>query len=167
MSPLSSLFVVIFFIITLFTISSFSDDDLFSDLISLRSKSESGVIRLNDQLLSRFHTSSKSPRGFSLLIFFDAVQLHNKTELNLRGLRNEFGLLASSFITNNKESLSSRSTIFFCDMEFSESQSSFKKFGVKSVPHIRLVPSTAVSLKEDSIQMDADDSSRLAESMAV
>ncbi|XP_047330474.1 probable dolichyl-diphosphooligosaccharide--protein glycosyltransferase subunit 3B [Impatiens glandulifera] len=165
MSPLF-IFIFIFSFITLFTISSCSHDDLVSDLISLQSQSESGVIRLNDRLLSRFITSSKPPRAFSLLIFFDANQLRDKSELNLKVLRNEFALLASSFITNNKENPSSRSTIFFCDIEFKESQSSFQQFGVNSLPHIRLVPTTAARLKDDSIQMGGVDPSSVAESMA-
>lgn len=163
---MSPFFIFSVSFIALFSISSCSQSDLVADLLSLQSQSESGVIRLNDRLISRFLSSSPPPRGFSLLIFFDAAQLHDKSELNLRGLRNEFAILASSFVANNKDSPSSRSAIFFCDMEFKESQSSFQQLGVNSLPHIRLVPSTAASLKDDSIQMDTGDSSRLAESMA-
>lgn len=58
------------------------------------------------------------------------------------------------------------SKLFFCDIEFGESQASFAQFGVNALPHIRLVPSAATDLKRDSVSMDAGDFSRLAESMA-
>ncbi|XP_044461621.1 probable dolichyl-diphosphooligosaccharide--protein glycosyltransferase subunit 3B [Mangifera indica] len=140
-----------------------SHSDLVSELLSLQSQSTSGVIHLNDHLISRFLTSTKTPRPYSILIFFDAHQLHSKPELHLQDLHNEFSLLASSFVTNNP---SDHGKLFFCDIEFKESQSSFGMFGVNSLPHIRLVGPDAKSLKDDSIQMDQGDFSRMAESMA-
>ncbi|KAI7987705.1 putative dolichyl-diphosphooligosaccharide--protein glycosyltransferase subunit 3B [Camellia lanceoleosa] len=68
-----------------------------------------------------------TPRPFSLLIFFDASQLHDKQELHLKSLRSEFSLVSSSFISNNNPS--SQSKLFFCYIEFKESQSSFAQFG--------------------------------------
>uniref|UniRef100_A0A5B6ZIE2 Dolichyl-diphosphooligosaccharide--protein glycosyltransferase subunit 3B n=1 Tax=Davidia involucrata TaxID=16924 RepID=A0A5B6ZIE2_DAVIN len=156
----------LFLFITLFTITtSESDSDRVAELLTLQSQSQSGVIHLNDHLISRFITSSKPPRSFSLLIFFDAVQLHDKSELRLKDLRAEFAALASSYITNNKDT-PSESKLFFCDIEFKESQSTFALFAVNALPHIRLVGPSAKSLKDDSLQMDAGDFSRLAESMS-
>ncbi|XP_047338744.1 probable dolichyl-diphosphooligosaccharide--protein glycosyltransferase subunit 3B [Impatiens glandulifera] len=164
MSHLFSLLIILFSFITLFTTSSCSDDDLVSDLLYRQSQSETGVIHLNDHLISQF-LSSKTPRSYSLIIFFDALQLHDKAELHLKSLLKEFDLLSSSFIENNKDNPSSRSKLFFCTIEFKESQSTFAKFGVNSLPHIRIVPPTAVSLKDDSFQMDAGEFSRLADAM--
>ncbi|KAJ4703189.1 Magnesium transporter protein 1 [Melia azedarach] len=146
-----------------------SNSDLVSELLSLQSQSKSGVIHLNDHLVSRFLTSTKTPRPYSLIIFFDAQQLHSKHELHLQDLHNEFSLLSSSFVANNKPSdnpSSARSKLFFCEIEFKESQSSFSLFGVNALPHIRLVGPDAKSLKDDSIPMDQGDFSRMAESMA-
>ncbi|XP_059623940.1 probable dolichyl-diphosphooligosaccharide--protein glycosyltransferase subunit 3B [Cornus florida] len=165
----SSLTHLIFLLITLTTlfntVTSESDSDRVAELLNLQSQSESGIIHLNDQLLSRFVTSSKLSRSFSLVIFFDAVQLHDKNELRLKELRSEFALLASSFISNNKDT-PSESKLFFCDVEFKESQATFAQFGVNALPHIRLVGPDARNLKDDSLQMDAGDFSRLAESMS-
>ncbi|CAI9293475.1 unnamed protein product [Lactuca saligna] len=66
---------------------------------------------------------------------------------------------------NNENSSSALSKLFFCDIEFSESQSSFAQFGVNALPHIRLLPPDATTLKTDSISMDTGDFSHLAESM--
>ncbi|KAJ1423764.1 Oligosaccharyl transferase complex, subunit OST3/OST6 [Sesbania bispinosa] len=145
------------------TVSSELNDERVSELLSQQSRSKSGIIRLNDQTLNRYLTSVKTPRPYSILIFFDAAQLHDKSELRLTDLRNEFSIVASSFITNNHNS-SSHSKLFFCDIEFKESQLSFSQFGVNALPHIRLVgPNHGF---KDSEAMDQGDFSRLAESMA-
>ncbi|KAJ4840769.1 putative dolichyl-diphosphooligosaccharide--protein glycosyltransferase subunit 3B [Turnera subulata] len=143
------------------TATSSSSSELVSELLSLQSQSKSGIIHLNDHLVSRFLTSTKTPRPYSLLIFFDASQLHDKSELRLPELHREFALLSTSFATNNPDA----SSLFFCELEFKESQSSFSLFGVNTLPHIRLVGPNVKSLK-DSDQMDQGDFSRLADSMA-
>ncbi|KAL1166088.1 hypothetical protein V6Z11_A06G173100 [Gossypium hirsutum] len=161
------LFLLSFFTLSLFlaisTAESESELELVADLRALQSESKSGVIHLDDRTIAKFLTSPKTPRPYSILIFFDATQLHDKTELHLRELRQEFALVASSFITNHNNS---NTKLFFADIEFRESQSSFHLFGVNSLPHIRLVGPTAKSLKDESEQMDQGDFSRLAESMA-
>ncbi|MBA0731688.1 hypothetical protein Golax_000097 [Gossypium laxum] len=161
------LFLLSFFTLSLFlaisTAESESELELVADLRALQSESKSGVIHLDDRTIAKFLTSPKTPRPYSILIFFDATQLHDKTELHLRELRQEFTLVASSFITNHNNS---NTKLFFADIEFRESQSSFHLFGVNSLPHIRLVGPTAKSLKDESEQMDQGDFSRLAESMA-
>ncbi|XVF87683.1 hypothetical protein PTKIN_Ptkin18bG0140400 [Pterospermum kingtungense] len=159
------LFLLSFLTLSLFLMISTADSEseLVADLLSLQSESKSGVIRLDDRTVAKFLTTAKTPRPYSFLVFFDAVQLHDKSELHLRELRQEFVLIASSFITNHNNS---NTKLFFCDIEFRESQSSFQLFGVNSLPHIRLVGPTAKSLKDDSEQMDQGDFSRLAESIA-
>ncbi|KAL5775414.1 hypothetical protein ACOSP7_012971 [Xanthoceras sorbifolium] len=162
------LFTAIF---TLFVATATADSgsDLVTELLTLQSQSKSGIIHLNDHLISRFLTSTKTPRPYSILIFFDAQQLHDKTELHLQEIRTEFTLVASSFIANNDDGDDdsvSRGKLFFCDIEFRESQSSFALFGVNALPHIRLVGPDAKSLRDDSIQMDQGDIARQAESMA-
>ncbi|KAJ8761884.1 hypothetical protein K2173_005595 [Erythroxylum novogranatense] len=142
------------------------NSDLVADLLSLQSQSHSGLIHLDDRLVSRFLTSTKTPRPYFLLIFFDATQLHDKNELHLQDLRREFSIVATSFISNNPNNSSpSHAKLFFCDIEFKESQSSFALFGVNSLPHIRLVGPHVKDPKE-SDQMDQGDFSRMAESMA-
>ncbi|CAK9146816.1 unnamed protein product [Ilex paraguariensis] len=144
--------------------SSSDPESILSELLTRQSQSQSGVIHLTDHLLPHI-LSPKTPRSFSLIIFFDAQQLHSKTDLHLPSLKSEFSLVASSFITNNKDNPDHKK-LFFCDVEFKESQNTFAQFGVNALPHIRLIPPTAQNLKQDSIQMDAGDFSRLAESMA-
>jgi oligosaccharyltransferase complex subunit gamma len=140
-----------------------SNQERTNELLSLQSRSDSSIIHLNDQSIARYLTSVKTPRPYSLLIFFDAHQLHDKSELRLTELHKEFSIVASSFTTNNANQ-SSLSKLFFCDIEFKESQLTFSQFGVNALPHIRLVGPTH-GLK-DSQQMDQGDYSRLAESMA-
>ncbi|KAK9154560.1 hypothetical protein Sjap_002040 [Stephania japonica] len=88
---------------------------------------------LTDETLARFLTSHPT-RSYSL-IFFDAIHLHNKPELDLQSLHSDFTLVAHSFISNNNPN----NKLFFCDIEFKHSQSSFSLFSVNSLPHIRLV----------------------------
>ncbi|XP_022856430.1 probable dolichyl-diphosphooligosaccharide--protein glycosyltransferase subunit 3B [Olea europaea var. sylvestris] len=142
--------------------SSLSSDSVVSELSALQSQSSTGVIHLTDPLLRRI-LSLPTPRPFHFLLFFDAQSLHSKAELSLPTLKSEFALVSSSFYTNNPDQ---KGLIFFFEIEFQESQSSFALFGVNSLPHIRLFPPSATDLKKDSIPMDASDFSRLAESMA-
>ncbi|KAL7244124.1 hypothetical protein ACSBR1_016373 [Camellia fascicularis] len=153
----------LFSLSTSFSSSSSDGSSLVSELLTLQSQSDSGVIHLTDTLITHLLQPTTTPRPFSLLIFFDASQLHDKHELHLKSLRSEFSLVSSSFISNNNPS--SQSKLFFCDIEFKESQSSFAQFGVNSLPHIRLIPSTARNLKDDTLAMDAGDFSRLSESL--
>uniref|UniRef100_A0A1J3DIQ2 Putative dolichyl-diphosphooligosaccharide--protein glycosyltransferase subunit 3B n=1 Tax=Noccaea caerulescens TaxID=107243 RepID=A0A1J3DIQ2_NOCCA len=141
-----------------------SDSDLINELVSLRSASESGVIHLDDHGISKFLTSASTPRPYSMLVFFDATQLHSKSELRLQELRREFGIVSASFLANNNGSAGTK--LFFTEIEFSKCQSSFQLFGVNALPHIRLVGPTIKSLRDESGQMDQSDFSRLAESMA-
>lgn len=158
------LFFIIASFLTTFIATAESDSDRVAELLHLQSRSKNGVIHLDDNSMARFFTSAKPSRSYSLLVFFDAVQLHDKPELHLQDLRSEFGLLASSFITNNQNS-PSQTKLFFCEIEFKQSQSSFSQFGVNSLPHIRLVAPQAQNPK-DTVAMDQGDFSRLAESMA-
>ncbi|KAJ6397068.1 hypothetical protein OIU77_021998 [Salix suchowensis] len=124
-------------------------DDLVTELLSLQSQSKSGIIHLDDQLISRFLTAAKSPRPYSLLIFFDAEQFHSKPELHLQDLYTQYSLVSSSFIANND--VSAASSLFFCDIEFKESQKSFSLFGVNSLPHIRLVGPNVKNLQDSEV----------------
>ncbi|XP_057796912.1 probable dolichyl-diphosphooligosaccharide--protein glycosyltransferase subunit 3B [Salvia miltiorrhiza] len=142
--------------------TSLSSDPLVAELSALQSQSPTGVIRLSDALLRRI-LSLPTPRPFHALIFFDAHQLHSKPELSLPTLKSEFALVSASFKSNNPDF---KSKLFFFEIEFQESQSSFALFGVNSLPHIRLIPPSASDVKTDSVQMDAADYSRLADSMA-
>lgn len=158
------LFIAVFYL-ALLSVSADSGSDRVAELLALQSRAKSGVIHLDDHGVSRFITSAKTPRPYWVVVFFDATQLHDKSELQLKTLRNEFTLLANSFITNNQDSDSgSYGKLFFCDIEFKESQSSFHLFGVNALPHIRLIAPNQTP--KESHQMDQGDFSRLAESMS-
>ncbi|OIW06906.1 hypothetical protein TanjilG_19556 [Lupinus angustifolius] len=157
---------LLFLLIALSSFSSTtsdSNDDVVAELLSLQSRSKSGVIHFNDQSLSRFISSVKTPRPYSLLFFFDAVHLHDKSELHLLELLKEFNLVSSSFIANNIDNPDAISKIFFCHIEFKESQFSFSQFGVNTLPHIRIVgPNQGF---KDSEVMEQGDFSRFPESL--
>lgn len=168
MAPRSAVFTLSFMLLSFSAaravgVSTSSEDDLVAELESLQSKSPSGVIHLDDRLISRFLTSVTIPRPYHLLIFFDAASLRSKSELHLPQLRSEFAIVSESFAAHHR-SLPSTSKLFFCEIEFGESQSSFSKFGVNSLPHVRLVSSTTRSLS-DSDSMDSSAFSRLADAM--
>uniref|UniRef100_A0A2P2Q3F4 Dolichyl-diphosphooligosaccharide--protein glycosyltransferase subunit 3B n=1 Tax=Rhizophora mucronata TaxID=61149 RepID=A0A2P2Q3F4_RHIMU len=160
------LFAAVFVSLILRPAAAESNSDLVTHLLSLQYQSQSGVIHLDDRLVSRFLTSTKPPRPYTLVVFFDAQQLHGKPELHLQDLHREFAIVAASFVANNpNNTFPAHAKLFFCDIEFKESQSSFALFGVNSLPHIRLVGPNVKDPKE-SEQMDQGDFSRMAESMA-
>ncbi|KAL3627558.1 hypothetical protein CASFOL_028921 [Castilleja foliolosa] len=141
---------------------SSSVSPIISELSTLQSKSAAGVIHLTDALLRRV-LSLPTPRPFHFIVFFDAQKLHSKPELALPTLKSEYSLISSSFQSNNPDK---KTLIFFFEIEFEESQSSFAVFGINSLPSVRIIPPSAADLKTDSIQMEPSDFSRLAESMA-
>ncbi|KAE8718794.1 cytochrome P450 71A9-like [Hibiscus syriacus] len=74
----------------------------------------------------------------------------------------EFAFVASSFIANHN---STSPKLFFCDIEFRESKSSFNLFGVNSLPNLDLVGPAAKSLKDDSERMHQAGFTRFTESL--
>ncbi|XP_076922637.1 putative dolichyl-diphosphooligosaccharide--protein glycosyltransferase subunit 3B [Bidens hawaiensis] len=140
-------------------------DTIVSDLHSLRSQSPSGIIHLNETLINRILKST--PKPFHLIIFFDALKLHNQPEPNLKTIKSEFALVSKSFIINNRNT-SLFHKIFFCDIELGESKHNFIRFGVRALPDIRIVPPDAKDLKSDSIPIGLGDypGMGIAESMA-
>ena len=81
MSPTHSL--PLFLLISLLlisTLTSSSDSDRVSELQSLQSRSKTGIIHLDHYFVSRYLTSTKTPRPYYLLIFFDATELHDKLD---------------------------------------------------------------------------------------
>nr|CAD1841100.1 unnamed protein product [Ananas comosus var. bracteatus] len=163
MAPKPLLLLLLLLLVRLLFLASAdpSSDDLVAELETLRSRSPSGVIHFNDAAVSRFLSSAPSPRPYSILVFFDAAHLRSNPDLHLRELRSEFALLSASFSAHNPSS----SRLFFADLEFGESQSSFSLFGVNSLPHIRIVTPNAGSLR-DSEPMDQSNFAAGAESMA-
>lgn len=131
--------------------------------MALQSSSPSGVIHLDDRLIARFITSASIPRAYHLLIFFDATSLRSKSELHLPQLHSDFAIVSKSFAAHHRD-LPSASKLFFCDIEYGESQSTFSNFGVNSLPHIRLVSPSTRSLR-DSEAMDSSAFSRLVDAM--
>ncbi|KAF3669887.1 putative dolichyl-diphosphooligosaccharide--protein glycosyltransferase subunit 3 [Capsicum annuum] len=140
---------------------SLNSDDLVSELTILRARSTTGVIHLSNRLLGRI-LSVPVPRPFTFLLFFDSQKVHSHSEISLPTLKNEFLILASSFHTNNP----ANNKLFFFEIEFQESRVSFALFGVKSLPHVCLVPLFSTDFERDLIQMESSDFSRHAESMA-
>ncbi|XP_010476084.1 PREDICTED: probable dolichyl-diphosphooligosaccharide--protein glycosyltransferase subunit 3A [Camelina sativa] len=163
---LSHRIIVLFFLLPLLSAlaDSASDSDLINELVSLRSSSpDSGVIHLYDDDVSKFLTSVPTPRPYSLIIFFDSVDLHSNSQLRLQKLRREFGLVSSTFISNNNGS-NNGTKLFFCEIESTHSEASFHLFDVETLPHISFVSPTTENLTE-SDQMDGGDFAGLAESM--
>ncbi|CAN8294200.1 unnamed protein product [Cochlearia groenlandica] len=142
-----------------------SDPDLIGELVSLRSASDSAVIRLNDDGVSRFITSVATPRPYHVIIFFDAAHLHDNSKLSLKALRREFAIVSASFIANNDDG-SDGNKLFFFYIDSIESESSFRRFAVESLPHIRHVDPYTANLTDKSGEMKPIDFERISESMA-
>ncbi|KAI4304284.1 hypothetical protein MLD38_039817 [Melastoma candidum] len=138
-------------------------DELF-ELMALQSRSPSGIIRLDDDSVSRFLTSVPTPRPYSLVISFDLAKLHSGPNPHLSIMQYEYSLLAKSFLSNQNENVSQR--LFFCILEFSESNSSFALFGVGSLPHLRVILPYVTSMDKSGYLNLPDDILWRAEHMA-
>ncbi|EHA8589117.1 Magnesium transporter protein 1 [Cocos nucifera] len=160
--PRVPLLVAVVALISLSSAASPTADDLVAELETLRSQSPSGVIHLDDRSVARFLTSAPVPRPYSLLVFFDGA---SKADHHRRRLRSEFALVSSSFAAHHASSPASSRRVFFCDLEYQESESSFSLFGITSLPDIHHVGPEHHSLR-DSDRMDQSKFSGLAESMA-
>lgn len=161
----TNLLIALLFFVAISSVNPESDSDLIRELVSLRSSAaDSGVIRLDDDGVSRFITSVATPRPYSLIIFLDAAHLHSQSEIRLQEFRREFGIVSASFIANNNGSNSTK--LFFCEIDSKESEASFRRFSVESLPHITLVDPWMVNLHDESSQMEGGDLAGLAESMA-
>ncbi|KAI5085009.1 hypothetical protein GOP47_0001178 [Adiantum capillus-veneris] len=143
--------------------SADSNAERISALLDLQSRSADGVIRFDDGAVQRF-IQEIEVRPYSLIVFFDALQLRDNSDLRLADLRREFGLLASAYIRHN-EGTPAASKVFFVDLEFKQSQRSFSLFAVNSLPHIRHIAAGSSSFK-DVDAMEPSDFSRQAEGMS-
>ena len=77
MSPTHSLPLLLISLLLISTLTSSSDSDRVSEL---QSRSKTGIIHLDHHSVSRYLTSTKTPRPYYLLIFFDATELHDKSD---------------------------------------------------------------------------------------
>ena len=73
MSPTHSLPLLL--LISLLLISTSTSASNLDQVSELQSRSKTGIIHLDDYL-----TSTKTPRPYYLLIFFDAIELHDKSD---------------------------------------------------------------------------------------
>ncbi|KAL2652118.1 hypothetical protein R1flu_020246 [Riccia fluitans] len=135
--------------------------DRITDLLHMQGRSTDGVIRLDDELLRKFANPSPEPRPYSLIFFFDALQLRDNSDLKLEELRREYGLAATTYV---KGSNGGSGKVFFCELEFKQAQSSFAAFGVSTLPHIKHLPPGSGGLK-DADEMEQTDFHRTAEGM--
>ncbi len=66
------------------------------ELEALSLKASDGVIHFTPQMFDDYVTGKRRP--YALIVFCTASHLLDKQQLNLRGLRKEFGLLATVII---------------------------------------------------------------------
>ena len=78
MSPTHSLPLLL--LISLLLISTSTNSSNSDQVSELQSRSKTGIIHLDDHSVSRYLTSTKTPRPYYLLIFFDAAELHDKSD---------------------------------------------------------------------------------------
>lgn len=139
------------------------NEDRVAELKHLQAKSQDGVIRMDDNRFRRF-VATDDPRPYAMILFFDAQQLREQTELRLEEFRREFGLVASSYIKHN-EGGSGDGKVFFCDVEFKEAQGVFRMFDVQTLPHVRHLAAGSGDHKL-SVEMNAGEFPRSAEGVA-
>ncbi|KAG2320039.1 hypothetical protein Bca52824_013252 [Brassica carinata] len=145
-----------FLSIALLSTVAVTEPDLTGELVSLRSSSESGVIRLNDESVSRFITSVSIPRPYSLIIFFNSINLNSEP---LQEFRREFGFVSASFTSNNNNRSDVTDKLFFCEIDSTDSEA-FHRFGIRSLPQICL----KAMMEEDDVDGTAESVAEFVES---
>lgn len=98
------------------------------ELEALVRQASDGVIHFTPQMFDDYMTGKRRP--YAMIMFCTATHLLDKPQLNLRGLRKEFGLLATEVKKSGKPG------VFFVDLEFKESKAIFHRLGVQSLPWI-------------------------------
>ncbi|CAN7057999.1 hypothetical protein Bca4012_093928 [Brassica carinata] len=153
-----------FLSISLLSILAGSQPDLTKELVSLRSSSESGVIRLNDDTVTKFITSVATPRPYSLIIFFNSADLNSNP---LQEFLSEFTFVSASFIANNNNNNRSdvANKLFFCEIDESSDSESFGLFGIQFLPQICLVNPLMENLQDKTGRMEEEDVDGTAESV--
>lgn len=138
------------------TLPSCAADERANELRGLLSGSKDGIIRLNDETFGRF-VKGLQPRTYGIVLFFDAVRMHGNHELKLPGLRKEFSMAAKAYATkyladDDASRSDSHSPVFFCDIEFGQSEKIFHSLSINSLPMVRFFPPGAKSTK--AVEMD-------------
>ncbi|KAH0916552.1 probable dolichyl-diphosphooligosaccharide--protein glycosyltransferase subunit 3B [Brassica rapa] len=151
-----------FLSISLLSILAVSQPDLTKELVSLRSSSESGVIRLTDDTVSKFITSVSTPRPYSLIIFFNSIDLNSNP---LQEFRREFAFVSASFIANNNNRSDVANKVFFCEIDESSDSEAFGLFGIQFLPQICLVDPLMENLQDKTGRMEEEDVDGTAESV--
>eukprot|EP01024_Parvocaulis_polyphysoides_P011526 TRINITY_DN14045_c0_g1_i4.p1 TRINITY_DN14045_c0_g1~~TRINITY_DN14045_c0_g1_i4.p1 ORF type:complete len:334 (-),score=27.91 TRINITY_DN14045_c0_g1_i4:91-1092(-) len=105
-----------------------SADPAVSELQKLRKQSRDDVIHFDESMFERLALNPN--RKYTLIVFMTAAHLLDKSNLQLRKVRKEFGLAAMAFSKKNQDSL------FFCEIEFGESKDIFARLGVQSLPFV-------------------------------
>ncbi|GJP30786.1 hypothetical protein CLOM_g15968 [Closterium sp. NIES-68] len=115
-------------------------DSRVDELRALRRGAKDGVIRVTDDLFAQF-IRTREARPYGLFLFFDAAKLHDNHELKLPKLRREFALLAkayaSKFLAGGE---APREEVFFCDVEYGQSEKVFHSLAVNGLPAARFFP---------------------------
>eukprot|EP00850_Spirogloea_muscicola_P008051 SM000042S15318 [mRNA] locus=s42:365178:366358:+ [translate_table: standard] len=73
-----------------------------------------------------------------MAVFFDAKQLRDNSELRLRELRADFGLVAAAFRKHHPAGSDAANAVFFFEIEFSQAKDVFQRYGISMLPHFRV-----------------------------
>jgi hypothetical protein len=114
-------------------------------LVQLREGSSSGVISLDDTNFP--HYAASPDRTYSLVIFFNA-KMKETPSLNMGQMFDSFKLTAQHVkkVAKEQEHASAANRVFFVALEFAQSQQSFARLSVQSIPWIvHLGPKAKVS----------------------
>eukprot|EP00898_Chlorokybus_atmophyticus_P000722 jgi/Chlat1/1650/Chrsp127S00088 len=109
------------------------------ELAGLVASAWDGIISLDGSLFDKYAQGSE-PRPYTLVLFLDAESLHNR--LPLQKLKTEFALAAAAYKKEHGATPEGRRVVF-ATMEFSRSQAAFGLLGVKTLPHVCVIPPSA------------------------
>lgn len=99
-------------------------------LTTKREKTKDGVLKWSSKDFDRYMGGQSRP--FSVLIFCTASHMPKTESLRIPELRHNMGQVASQYRATHKQA----PRIFFVEMDFANSQSSFASLGVQSVPNV-------------------------------
>ncbi|CAI5532396.1 unnamed protein product [Closterium sp. Naga37s-1] len=122
-------------------------DSRVDELRELRRRAKDGVIRITDESFAAYIKAAE-PRPYGVVLFFDAAKLHDNGDLKLPALRREFALLAKAYASKFlADGAVPRDEVFFCDVEYGQSEKVFHALAINGLPATRFFPAGTKSTR--------------------
>lgn len=113
-----------------------ADESALEELQGLSLGARDRIIRLRDDSYKKFARSPGVKRQYSIVVFFDAEMLRDNHQLNLPQFRKEYAQVVKAYF-EGVEGKAGVQPVFFADIEFKQSENTFRAESINSLPHVK------------------------------